>query len=96
MIYIRLTIRPVLVQCSQRFLICPYNHDVWPNVEFVVASHRMRLVGIGLLYRGMLFRKPGARFRGLRVAVRVRPGANHPARGLVARHVPEKFHTREV
>ena len=44
MVDVRLTIRSVLVQCLHRLLIQPDNHDVWPNVEFTAASHRMGLV----------------------------------------------------
>src|SRR5882672_4735160 len=44
MVDVRLAIRPVLVQCLQHLLIQSNNHDVRPNVEFVAASHRVRLV----------------------------------------------------
>ena len=44
MVDVRLTIRSVLVQCLHRLLIQPDNHNVWPNVEFTAASHRMGLV----------------------------------------------------
>src|SRR5258707_3092704 len=45
MIDIRLAIRSVMVQCLHHLLIRSDDHDVWPNVEFSAASHRMRLVG---------------------------------------------------
>src|SRR5260370_5071945 len=44
MIDIRLAIRSVMVQSLQHLLIQSDDHDVWPNVEFIAASHRMRLV----------------------------------------------------
>src|SRR6202047_4369489 len=45
MVDVRLTIRSVLVQCLHHLLIQSDDHDVWPNVEFIAASHRMRLSG---------------------------------------------------
>lgn len=42
---VRLTIRSVMVEGLQRLLIQSDDHDVGPNVEFITASHRMRLVG---------------------------------------------------
>src|SRR5882762_3882703 len=44
MIDIRLAIRSVMVQCLHHLLIQSDDHDVWPNVEFIATSHRMRLV----------------------------------------------------
>src|SRR5258708_36625005 len=44
MVDVRLPFRSVLVQCLQHLLIQSNNHDVRPNVEFVAASHRVRLV----------------------------------------------------
>ena len=44
MVDIRLTIRSVMVQCLQYLLIQSDDHDVWPNVEFIATSHRMRRV----------------------------------------------------
>src|ERR1700730_7961534 len=45
MVGVSLTIRSVLVECLQHLLIQSNDHDVWPKVEFITASHRMRLVG---------------------------------------------------
>lgn len=42
---VRLTIRSVMVEGLQHLLIQSDDHDVGPNVEFITASHRMRLVG---------------------------------------------------
>src|SRR2546425_11474146 len=33
-----------MVQCLHYLLIQSDDHDVWPNVEFIATSHRMRLV----------------------------------------------------
>src|SRR5258706_13088979 len=44
MVDVWLTIRPVLVQCLHHLLIQSDDHDVRPYVEFISASHRMRLV----------------------------------------------------
>src|SRR5580704_19001742 len=44
MVDIRLAIRSVMVHCLQYLLIQSDDHDVWPNVEFIATSHRMRLV----------------------------------------------------
>src|SRR5207245_3122184 len=44
MVDIRLAIRSVMVQWLQYLLIQSGDHDVWPNVEFIATSHRMRLV----------------------------------------------------
>ena len=44
MIDIRLAIRFVMVQCLQHLLIQSDDHDVWPNVKFIAASHRVGLV----------------------------------------------------
>src|SRR5580700_7255435 len=41
---IRLAIRSVMVQCLEHLLIQSDDHDVWPNVEFIATSDRVRLV----------------------------------------------------
>jgi hypothetical protein len=44
MVDLSLTIRSVVVQFLHYLLIQTDDHDVWPNVEFIATSHRMRLV----------------------------------------------------
>ena len=44
MVNVSLSIRSVMVQCLHYLLIQTDYHDVWPNVEFIATSHRMRFV----------------------------------------------------
>src|SRR5882724_5728692 len=44
MVDVRLAIRSVLVQRLHHFLIQSGDHNVWPNVELLAGSDRMRLV----------------------------------------------------